>query len=378
MESEIIILGAGPAGSTLAYELAGQGKEVVLLDKAKFPRRKTCAGGLNLRALRLLPFNLDAVVENYITGINFTHRLISPVLRNHPEPFMITVRRENFDYFLLQQAQRRGALFLEQTQCYSLYQDELGVEIETSAGKLRAKFLIGADGARSQVARKLGLQEGRTYILALHSEIPSAIFPEQARNIIHIDWGSFKRSYAYLFPKNNYLALGAGGYQIPVLELRKYQRSFIFSHWQKEEENIPFSATGFFLPLRKKRSPIYKGRCLLIGDAAGLVDPFTGEGIYSAIRSAQISAPLLVEALQKNWSHLQPCQEAIDHYLMPELESARLFREIFNLWPSFFHKRVAQKEYWWAGMVKILKGERSFLDVRKKLGPWGSLLSLIL
>lgn len=378
MESAIIIIGAGPAGSTLAYELASQGKEVILLDKAKFPRRKTCAGGLNLRALRLLPFSLDGVVENYITGINFTHHLVSPVIRNHPEPFMVTVRRENFDNFLVQQAQSKGAIFLEQIQWHSLYQDEIGVEIETSIGRLRGKFLIGADGARSQVARELGLQEGRTHILAFHSEIPSSLFPEQTPNIIHIDWGSVKRSYAYLFPKNNYLALGVGGYQISALELRKYQRAFLFSHWQKEEENIPFSATGFFLPLRKKRSPIYKGRCLLIGDAAGLVDPFTGEGIYSAIRSAQISAPFLVEGLQKNWSDLHPCQEAIDHYLMPELESARLFREIFNLWPSFFHKQVMQKDRWWVGMVKILKGEKSFTDVRKKLGLWGILLSVIL
>jgi geranylgeranyl reductase family protein len=378
MESEFIIVGAGPAGSTLAYELASQGRKVILLDKSKFPRRKTCAGGLNFRALRLLPFSCAGIVENYITGINFTHHLTSPVLRNHPEPFMVTVRRENFDHFLLQQAQKRGAIFLEQIQWHSLYQDALGVEIETSAGRLRAKFLIGADGAQSQVARKLGLQEGRTYILAFHSEIPSSIFPEQAKDIIHIDWGSLKRSYAYLFPKNNYLALGAGGYQIPPLQIRKYQRAFLFSHWRKEEDSIPFSATGFFLPLREKRNPIHKGRCLLIGDAAGLVDPFTGEGIYSAIRSAQISAPLLLEALQKNWSNLQPCQEALDHYLMPELESARLFREIFNLWPAFFHKRVMKKERWWEALVKILKGEKSFLDVRKKLGPWAPLLSLIL
>ncbi len=210
MESEIIIVGAGPAGATLAYELASQGKKVILLDKAKFPRRKTCAGGLNFRALRLLPFNLHGVVENYITGINFTHRLISPVLRSHPEPFMVTVRRENFDYFLLQQAQRQGAIFLEQTQWYSLYQDDLGVEIETSVGNLRAKFLIGADGAQSQVATKLAIQEGRTFILAFHSEIPSSIFPEHAPDIIHIDWGSLQRSYAYLFPKSNYLALGVG------------------------------------------------------------------------------------------------------------------------------------------------------------------------
>lgn len=378
MESEIIIVGAGPAGSTLAYELASRGREVIIIDKAKFPRRKTCAGGLNFRALRLLPFSLEGIIEKFITGINFTHHLTSPVLRKYPEPFMATVQRDNFDYFLLQQAQRQGAIFWEQVQMHSLYQDERGVEIETSAGHLRGKFLVGADGAQSQVARKLCLEKERTYILAFHSEIPSSLFPEQDQDIIHLDWGSLKRSYAYLFPKNNYLALGAGGYQIPAEQIRKYQRAFLFSHWCRQEESIPFSTTGFFLPLRKKLTPIQKGRCLLIGDAAGLIDPFTGEGIYSAIRSAQISAPLLVEALQKNWPSLQPCQEAIDQNLMPELESARLCREIFNLYPAFFHRRVMQKDHWWQAMVKILRGERSFWNVRKKLGLWATLLSLIL
>lgn len=378
MESEIIIVGAGPAGSTLAYELVTRGREVIILDRAKFPRRKTCAGGLSFRALRLLPFSIDEVVENYIRSINFTHHLSSPFLKISPEPFMVTVLREDFDYFLIRQAQEKGAKFLEETQFYSCYQDEGGVEIETAAGNLRAKYLVGADGAQSQVARKLGLEKGRTYILAFHSDIPSSLFPEQDPEVIHIDWGSLKRSYAYLFPKNNYLALGAGGYQIPPDQIRKYQRAFLYSHWQKQDENLPFSISGFFLPLRRKRTPIHKGRCLLIGDAAGLVDPFTGEGIYSAIRSAQISAPLLIEALQKNWPSLQPCQEAIDRYLMPELESARLFREIFNLCPSYFHRQVRKKGRWWQGMVKILKGERTFLEVKRKLGPFATLLSFIL
>ncbi len=374
MESEFIIVGAGPAGSTLAYELASQGRKVLLLDKSKFPRPKTCAGGLNFRTLRLLPFDLGAIIEKYITGINFTRRLVSPILRRSPEPFMATLLREHFDYFLIRQAQEKGAIFYEQTQLYSIYQDEMGVEVETSAGQFRAKFLVGADGAQSQVAKKLDLAKENSYILTFHSEIPRALFSEQAEDIVHIDWGSLKRSYAYLFPKKNHFALGAGGYQIPALLIKKYQRSFLFSHWQKEEKSLPFSSAGFLLPLRQKRSPLQKGRSLLIGDAAGLIDPFTGEGLYSAIRSAQICAPLLLEGLQRNWSSLKPCQEAIDSYLMPELECARLFREFFNLAPSFFHWKVTTNERWWQAMVKVLKGDKNFLDINRKLGPLGSLL----
>ncbi len=103
----------------------------------------------------------------------------------------------------------------------------------------------------------------------------------------------------------------------------------------RKKNLLPFSAAGFMIPLRKKRSPIQEGRCLLLGDAAGLADPFTGEGIYPAIRSAQIAASVLPEALKNGWNSLKPYQEAVDWELMPELECSRLFRELFNLRPSF-------------------------------------------
>jgi flavin-dependent dehydrogenase len=105
-----------------------------------------------------------------------------------------------------------------------------------------------------------------------------------------------------------------------------------------------------------------------------LVDPFTCEGIYSAIRSAKLVAPLLVEALQRGGDSLLSCQEVIDRELMPELECSRLFREFFNLRPSFFHRKITGSDRWWQAMAKILRGEMTFLDLKKKLGPLGSML----
>lgn len=372
-KTEILIIGAGPAGSTLAYQVARLGIDVLLLDKAKFPRGKTCAGGINMRTLHLLPFDLGPVVEGVISGISFTRNFEGPILRRYPEPLMVTVRRENFDHFLAQQAQKAGAQFFDETQFLSLTQKSDGVQVLTSSGTCWAKFLLGADGAQSVVAKKLDLMKEAPHILAVHSEIPTSVLPWQEPDVIHIDWGSLRRSYAYLFPKKNFLSLGAGGFGIPSAKIKNYHGAFLATRWQKEEAP-PFSAAGFLLPLRQKRRPIQKGRCLLLGDAAGLIDPFTGEGIFYAIRSAQLVAPVLAEALRNGWNSLQPCQEVIDRELMPELECSALFREIFNLRPSYFHRKITTRDRWWNAMAQILRGEKTFLDVKNKLGPLGSLL----
>ncbi|MCX5907040.1 MAG: hypothetical protein NTY64_07590 [Deltaproteobacteria bacterium] len=203
--------------------------------------------------------------------------------------------------------------------------------------------------------------------------MPISDFPRIDSETVHIDWGSLKRTYAYLFPKKSSLAIGAGGLGLNASEIKNYQRAFLQVKWQKGEIP-PFGAGGFLLPLRKKRSPIQKGRCLLLGDAAGLVDPFTGEGIYFALRSARIAASALEKASGENGNSLEAYQQAIDRDVMPELESSKFFREIFNLRPSFFHRKIYTQDRWWNAMVKILRGEKTFLDLKKKMALLGSLL----
>ena len=373
LKTEILIIGAGPAGSTLAYQLARCGVDVVLLDKAKFPRGKTCGGGINVRTQKIIPFDISPVVEEVITGISFTCNFEEHFQRRYPEPLMVTVIRENFDHFLVKQAQEAGAKFFDGTPLLSLTPGDGSIEVETSGGICSAKYIIGADGAQSSVARKLGLMQEASHMLAMHSEVPTSLLPHWEQEVIHIDWGSLKRTYAYLFPKKNFLSVGAGGINIPIMKIKNYHRAFLATQWRKEEA-LPFSTAGFMVPLRQKRSPIQERRCLLLGDAAGLADSFCGEGIYYAIRSAQIAALVLQEALKNGWNALNPYQEAVDGELMPELECSRLFRGLFNLRPSFFHQKIAESDRWWNALAKIMRGEKTFLDVKKKLRLLGSVL----
>jgi len=111
-----------------------------------------------------------------------------------------------------------------------------------------------------------------------------------------------------------------------------------------------------------------------VGDAAALIDPFTGEGIYYAIRSARIAAAVLEAAFQEQTPALALYGQRIDQELMPELECSKVLRELFNLRPAFFHRRIATRERWWKAMVKILRGERTTVDFRKRLGLIGTIL----
>ncbi len=370
---EVLIVGAGPAGATLAYELARRGVKVLLVEKAPFPRRKTCGGGLNLRTVRLLPFDLTPIIENVISGIYFSRRLDHPFARRYPEPFMVTVSREKFDQFLVREAEKAGAFFLDRNPFLSLVPQSDFLQVTTSSGSFSTKFLVGTDGANGAVAKKAEIPLLTSHILAVHSDVPSSLLPEQEPDMIHVDWGSLKRGYAYLFPKNNLLSVSAGGFGVASQKIKDYQRAFWAVRWRKEDAP-PFSAAGFFLPLRRRRTPIHRGRCLLLGDAAGLVDPFSGEGIFSAVRSAQLAAPYLADFLKNGFSSLQPIQEEIDRALTPELECSRLFRELFWRWPSYVHRKLNTGDRWWNAMARILRGEKSNLELKSKMGILGDLL----
>jgi len=372
--TDVAVVGAGPAGSMLAYHLAQAGLDVVLLDRTRFPRGKTCGGGVNVRTQKLIPFDFSPVVEGTITGISFTCKFEEPFTRRSPEPLMFTVRREYFDEFLARRAEEAGARFFDQASFLSLEQKNGFMEVKTAAGLCAAAYVVGADGSQSAVARKTGLMQNPTSMLAVHSEAPTSMVPDWELDLIHLDWGSVSRSYAYMFPKKYFLSVGAGGVDIPAAKIKNYHRAFLATRAQKEG-TLPYSAAGFMIPLRRKRSPIEKGRCILIGDAAGLADPFSGEGIFSAVRSAQIAASALQEALQDHRDSLKHYQEAVDRELTPELECARLFRELFNLRPFHYHRKIASQDRWWNAMSKIMRGEKTFLDVQKKLGPLGRLMA---
>jgi len=367
IDGDVVVVGSGPAGATLAYELSRNGAVVHLIDRSVFPRYKICAGGLNAKTVTLLPFSIEPVVERVIRRMTFTCRFSDPFTQSSSDPLVYMVCRDKFDYFLVQKAVEAGAQFHPGEKATTVRMHPHGVEVETQTHIFRAAIVAGADGANSLVRRQLGLAPHLKLSLGLESELalpsPVSAFPDT----LHVDWGSNGDGYAWIFPKQDHLSIGAKGAFAAGEDLMKYYRAFVRrrgevgGRWEQK-------CVGHPLPMRLGREPIQRQRALVVGDAAGLIDAFSGEGIYYAIRSGQLAAAPILQSMHHGAVDLTPYETAVNQQIMPELRAAYYLLQIFRLSPMFFHKLIRDHPQAGTTLCEILRGEVTFAGVRRKLG----------
>ncbi len=153
VDYDVIVVGAGPAGSTTAYELARRGVRVGLFEKQRLPRTKPCGGCLSLKIDRILAPDFHRLIERTIYGVRFTCERLRPIYRRSDDPVAYMVMRDRFDAFLAARAQETGAMLHEGEAVRAVREQEDGVEVETALGAYQARFVVGADGATGIVAR---------------------------------------------------------------------------------------------------------------------------------------------------------------------------------------------------------------------------------
>lgn len=207
---DIAIIGTGPAGAMAAYIAASANKRVILIEKETLPRYKTCGGGLVFRGKRRLPFSIDGTVEKECREIEvYFDRSSQYFFTQREEPIISMVMRDSFDSLLVNKAREKGAELLEQCTLQSLRQEENGVLLQTSLGKVRAAYVVAADGALSPTAKLAGWKESRKLIPALEYEInvKPADFERLSRTT-RFDVDAVPYGYAWCFPKRNHLSLG--------------------------------------------------------------------------------------------------------------------------------------------------------------------------
>ena len=273
---DALVVGAGPAGSLAAFHLARGGARVLLADRARFPREKPCGGGITVRAERLLPFSIDPVVEDEVNVFELGFRYRTRFVRRTRQPVMRMTQRRRLDAFLAEQAQEAGAEFRDGAR-------PDGVE---------ATVVIGADGANGTVGRPDGLRDHlRTVALEGNAVVDPAPFAGKAV----IELGLMRGGYCWVFPKGDHVNVGVGGWldQGPLLREALHRLC--------RENSIPVDALqdvrGHQLPLRRPQALAASGRTALVGDAAGLVDPVSGDGIYEAFLSAGLASANALDIL---------------------------------------------------------------------------------
>ncbi|HYA85999.1 MAG TPA: geranylgeranyl reductase family protein [Nitrospirota bacterium] len=295
---DVIVVGAGPAGSTCARTCAQQGLKTLLLDRDTFPRSKPCAGAVSLQALSYLDFRLpDSLIEEECNSVRVHHDGYV-VHTKRDAPFAVVVTRKYFDALLAEKAVESAADFQMNEQVIAVRDAKDFVEVATKNATYRSLFLAGADGIHSLVAHTLRppLDKG-SMALALVSQISANEQDIRSRvdKTLDLYFGTAPVGYGWLFPHRGYLSTGIAGLAARFSKPREALANLA------KALNIELSDVhGHYIPLGGIRRRIAGGRILLTGDAAGFADPFHGEGISHAILSGRLAANAIIAAIKNH------------------------------------------------------------------------------
>ena len=337
---DVIIIGAGVAGSSAAYHLANAGLKVLVLEKSKIPRYKTCGGGVIKRSAELLPFSIDSVIERSLVSADiFDHdnNLHFKVEKSYPAIFM--VMRADFDNLILSKAAEKGAVVMDNSEVVVLDNFADSIQITTKKETFRSKFIIAADGATGISAKSLGVKNETVKVPALEVEatVDQSIF-DMYKNSARFDYGLIPFGYAWVFPKKKHLSIGAAFMKKTSQSLHKWLDKYFEILGIREKDILVKEKHGYLIPLVSKKGTCCSGRVLFAGDALGLADPITAEGISYAIESGQLAAASLIEGGYEPASVKQIYNEKLKA-LYKELNGAK-FLSHFVFGPNWIRKFV--------------------------------------
>ncbi len=380
---DVIVIGAGPGGATAAAELARNGLTTLMVERKPLPRHKACGGGLPMAVGDLIPEIPAGVVEATVTWMrhtwNFQDAVLFPV--NNPDSMpditLWMVRRDRFDEHLAQRAINFGAELA----------DGLHIRhIEAEGGRFRlvgengwsatADYVVGADGANGITASSFGLRQKRQIGIAMEGELSynwdRADHPDLRPEVLHLEYGRVKHGYAWIFPKGDHLNVGAGRMRSTTAsssrtnleeahplgdQFKAVVEDYLNSLGIEGREGIRFYAHP--LPIWNGPEPLEAadGHVLLVGDAAGLVDPLFGDGILNAIRSGFIAARLIL-----NGSAAQYTQQ-IQREIGRNLEAARRLANLFYRFPALCYQVAVKRLEMTRLAAQLFCGKVEFSEV---------------
>jgi geranylgeranyl reductase family protein len=369
---DAIVVGAGPAGSTTAYRLASSGARVLLLDRARFPRDKPCGGGLTIRAVRQLPVTPQPVVEHVVDRMGFRLRYGTRFERSSREPIVLMTQRRRLDHYLVEQAVAAGADFRDGVKITDVRVDERGAGATVDGKPVEADVLVGADGVNGTTRKALGL--GGDYVLgvAFEGNVAKELVGDRFDGLAEFELGTIPGGYAWVFPKGDHVNVGVGGWERQGPTLRGHLGVLCRAHGIAEESVQELR--GHRLPLRRAGSVAARGRALLVGDAAGLVDPLSGDGMYEAFLSSRIAAETIGEVLAGRAAGLEAYNERLSKALAMGVAASWGAKIALDRYP-WLTFTLGRLPIAWGAVERMLNGDLS--DPSDEKGPGRYALKLI-
>jgi len=332
---DVIVVGAGPAGSSCARRAAQLGLSVTVLEKSTFPRFKPCGAGLAYKTLRLLNGEQAPVERRRFDTVEIAFgRYLSLVVAGR-ETLMATTTRAEFDALLLRAAEAAGAGVEFGRAVTGLEREGEEVRVSVGGDSMTARHVVVADGARGAGRRMLGLSPlrmgGGIYVRVF----PRADgLPELPGGRVLLDPTAARRGYGWVFPKGDHLNIGVFSQCELSTKLKRDLEAFVvlqgFGACRSEG---PFA---FPIPVGRPADALGTERVLFAGDAAGLVNPVTGEGISSAILSGRLAAEAVSESLEKGQAVSALYERRIQAEVVPMTDGSRKKGDfVYGLGPGF-------------------------------------------
>lgn len=389
---DLVVVGGGPAGAVAAARAAAAGLQVALVEKRRLPRHKPCGGGMpapvQAELRHLVP---EAVIDTRVGWMRHSWCFAEAVEAAIDPPGtadargLWMVQRPQFDQTLVQAAVAAGARLLERTVFLGLERDATGailrlrrvgaVDQPPAALSLRAEHVIGADGAAGAVAASVGLRPSPRIALAIEQEVPhgwDATDPLLRPDLLHLDYGVLKRGYAWIFPKSDHLNIGAGLFRARHRDVRRDPaarsriqnaiRAYAQSLGIGPERLAGVRAHAHPLPIWDGPEPLHTadGRVLLVGDAAGLINPLFGDGLFQAIRSGRLAAEALLAGA--------PCSHTgqLHDLVAADLEAARRLARIFYTLPGLSYRHGVTRPQATPLAAQLLGGELPYRGLGRR------------
>lgn len=292
---DVAVVGGGPAGLAAARVAAAAGARTVVLERAAHPRYKTCGGGLLGTSSAAMAGHVDVPVRERITSVSFTRDGRRGFTRGDRRPLLEMVLREEMDLALAKAATAAGARLAEGHLVRGLVEHDDHVRVRLSGGgELAARTVVGADGTGGVTGRHVGVRCSQVD-LGLELELPATpVLRRRWAGRLLVDWGPLPGSYGWVFPKGDLLTVGVIAGRGEGEATRAYLRSFVDRLGLHGIEAAHDS--GHLTRCRDAGSPLRRGRVLVAGDAAGLLDPWTREGISHALRSGALAGTAAARA----------------------------------------------------------------------------------
>jgi len=349
---DAVVVGGGPAGSATAWHLAAAGASVLLVDRATFPRDKPCGGGMTTRAVDHCPIDPSPVVEEVVDVVELRFRFGPAVVRHARAPLIRMTQRRRLDAFLLDAARDRG---VEVREGARVELDGASDTVSLAGERVGFSALVGADGANGITRRAFGLGDGIAHGVAFEGNARYGDVSREryARRAV-VELGGPPGGYGWVFAKGDHVNVGVGAWGSEGPRIREHLARVCSAHGidAAKLERV----RGHRLPMRRPGARIAGERVLLVGDAAGLIDPVSGDGMYECFVSARLASEAVLDLLAGRAGSLRPYEAAVDSALMPLHNASWKLKRAFDRWPRASW-RLASAGVTWRSVERVLQGE---------------------